>query len=63
MFFTGVAYMIGAGIFTLMPYVIKYGKNAILGFYNRRDFMCFYRIKFFKIKLSISCDDAEYSWI
>ena len=29
MFFTGVAYMIGAGIFTLVPFVIKYGKKML----------------------------------
>ena len=33
MFFTGVSYMIGAGIFSLMPFIIKYGgKNAWLAF-------------------------------
>ena len=33
MFFTGVSYMIGAGIFTLLPFIIKYGgKNAWLAF-------------------------------
>ena len=29
MFFTGISYMIG-GIFTLMPFIIKYGKNRWL---------------------------------
>ena len=35
MLFTGIAYMVCAGIFTLMPYVIQYGKkNSVFSIFN-----------------------------
>ena len=64
MFFTGVAYMIGAGIFTLMPYVIKYGKkNAILAFIIGGVLCVFTGLSFSRLNYQYPVNDAEYSWI
>ena len=47
MFFTGVSYMIGAGIFTLMPFIIKYGgKNT-----SSTDEECYWLLKEFGFPL------------
>ena len=49
MFFTGVSYMIGAGIFTLLPLIIQYGgKNAWIGICSWRYNQYFNWIKFCK---------------
>ena len=64
MFFTGVAYMIGAGIFTLMPYVIRYGKkNAILAFIIGGVLCVFTGLSFSRLNYQYPVNDAEYSWI
>ena len=64
MFFTGVAYMIGAGIFTLMPFVIKYGKkNAVLAFIIGGILCVFTGLSFSRLNYQYPVNDAEYSWI
>ena len=64
MFFTGVAYMIGAGIFTLMPFVIRYGKkNAILAFLIGGILCLFTGFSFARLNYQYPVNDAEYSWI
>ena len=64
MFFTGVAYMIGAGIFTLVPLVIKYGnKNAVLAFIIGGISCIFTGLSFARLNYQYPVNDAEYSWI
>ena len=64
MFFTGVAYMIGAGIFTLVPFVIKYGnKNAVLAFIIGGIACIFTGLSFARLNYQYPVNDAEYSWI
>lgn len=64
MFFTGVAYMIGAGIFTLLPFVIRYGgKNAVLSFIIGGILCLFTGFSFARLNYQYPVNDAEYSWI
>lgn len=64
MFFTGVSYMIGAGIFTLMPFVIKYGgKNAWLAFVIGGIISIMTGLSFARLNFEYPVNDAEYSWI
>lgn len=64
MFFTGVAYMIGAGIFTLVPFVIKYGKrNSVLAFIIGGILCVFTGLSFSRLNYQYPVNDAEYSWI
>lgn len=64
MFFTGVAYMIGAGIFTLVPFVIKYGKkNAVLAFIIGGIACLLTGLSFARLNYQYPVNDAEYSWI
>ena len=63
MFFTGISYMIGAGIFTLMPFIIKYGgKNAWLAFIIGGIISILTGLSFAKLH-QYPVNDAEYSWI
>ena len=64
MFFTGVSYMIGAGIFTLMPFIIKYGgKNAWLAFIIGGIISILTGLSFARLNFEYPVNDAEYSWI
>ena len=64
MFFTGVSYMIGAGIFTLMPLIIKYGKkNAWMAFIVGGVISILTGLSFARINFEYPVNDAEYSWI
>jgi basic amino acid/polyamine antiporter, APA family len=64
MFFTGVSYMIGAGIFTLMPFIIKYGgKNAWLAFIIGGIISIMTGLSFARLNFQYPVNDAEYSWI
>ena len=64
MFFTGVSYMIGAGIFTLMPFIIKYGgKNAWVAFLIGGIIRIRTGLSFARLNFQYPVNDAEYSWI
>merc|ERR1711991_579761 len=64
MFFTGVSYMIGAGIFTLMPFIIKYGgKNAWMAFIIGGIISIMTGLSFARLNFEYPVNDAEYSWI
>tara|TARA_B100000242_G_C43026572_1_gene477997 strand:+ start:293 stop:1672 length:1380 start_codon:yes stop_codon:yes gene_type:complete len=64
MFFTGISYMIGAGIFTLMPFIIKYGgKNASLAFIIGGIISIMTGLSFARLNYQYPVNDAEYSWI
>lgn len=64
MFFTGISYMIGAGIFTLMPFIIKYGgKNAWLAFIIGGIISILTGLSFARLNYQYPVNDAEYSWI
>ena len=64
MFFTGVSYMIGAGIFTLMPFIIRYGgKNAWLSFIVGGIISIMTGLSFARLNFEFPVNDAEYSWI
>ena len=64
MFFTGVAYMIGVGIFALMPYIIKYGqKNSVLAFIIGGILCTMTGLSFARLNYQYPVNDAEYSWI
>lgn len=64
MFFTGVSYMIGAGIFTLMPFIIKYGgKNAWFAFIIGGIISIMTGLSFARLNFQYPVNDAEYSWI
>ena len=64
MLFTGIAYMVCAGIFTLMPYVIQYGKkNSVLAFLIGGIVCILTSISFSKLNYEYPFNDAEYSWI
>jgi len=64
MFFTGISYMIGAGIFTLMPFIIKYGgKNAWMAFLVGGLISIMTGLSFARLNFQYPVNDAEYSWI
>ena len=64
MFFTGISYMIGAGIFTLMPFIIKYGgKNAWMAFLIGGVISIMTGLSFARLNFQYPVNDAEYSWI
>ena len=64
MFFTGVSYMIGAGIFTLLPFIIKYGgKNAWMAFVFGGIISILTGLSFARLNYQYPVNDAEYSWI
>ena len=64
MFFTGISYMIGAGIFTLMPFIIKYGgKNAWMAFLIGGIISILTGLSFARLNFQYPVNDAEYSWI
>lgn len=64
LFFSGVAYMIGVGIFALMPYIIKYGKkNSVLAFIIGGILCTLTGFSFCRLNYQYPVNDAEYSWI
>lgn len=64
LFFSGTAYMIGVGIFALMPYIIKYGKNnSVLAFIIGGVLCAFTGLSFSRLNYQYPVNDAEYSWI
>ncbi len=64
MFFTGISYMIGAGIFTLIPFIIKYGKkNSWLAFVIGGIISIMTGLSFARLNFEYPVNDAEYSWI
>ena len=64
MFFTGVSYMVGAGIVTLMRFIIKYGgKNAWLAFILGGIISIMTGLSFARLNFQYPVNDAEYSWI
>ena len=64
MFITGISYMIGAGIFTLLPLIIKYGKNnAWMSFLIGGIISIMTGLSFARLNFEYPVNDAEYSWI
>ena len=64
MFFTGISYMIGAGIFTLMPFIIRYGgRNAWMAFLIGGLISIMTGLSFARLNFQYPVNDAEYSWI
>ena len=64
MFITGISYMIGAGIFTLLPFIIKYGKNnAWMAFLIGGIISIMTGLSFARLNFEYPVNDAEYSWI
>ena len=62
--FTGLSYMVGAGIFTLMPFIIKYGKrNAWMAFLIGGIISIMTGLSFARLNFEYPVNDAEYSWI
>ena len=56
--------MIGAGIFTLMPFIIKYGgKNAWIAFIIGGIISIMTGLSFARLNFQYPVNDAEYSWI
>ena len=62
MFFTGI-YMIGAGIFTLLPFIIKYGgKILLMAFVFGGIISILTGLSFARLNYQYPVNDAEYSW-
>ena len=64
LFFAGFGFIIGAGIFTLIPLIIKYGKgNSWLSFVIG-GFVCLLTgLSYARLNQEYPVNDAEYSWI
>ena len=64
LFFTGFGFIVGAGIFSLMPYIIKQGKkHSWLSFVIGGLICLITGLSYSKLNLIYPSNDAEYSWI
>lgn len=64
LFFAGFGFIIGAGIFTLMPLIIKYGKGYSWISFILGGFICLLTgLSYAKLNQEYPSNDAEYSWI
>lgn len=64
LFFAGYGFIIGAGIFTLMPFIIKYSKgNSWLAFVMGGIICVLVGLSYSKLNLKFPTNDAEYVWI
>ena len=64
LFFTGFGFIVGAGIFSLMPYIIKQGKqHSWLSFVIGGLICLITGLSYSKLNLTYPSNDAEYSWI
>ena len=62
--FAGFGYIVGAGIFTLLPFIIKYAKgNTWLAFVLGGVISILTGLSYAKLNLDLPSNDAEYSWI
>lgn len=62
--FAGFGYIVGAGIFTLLPFIIKYAKgNTWLAFVLGGIISILTGLSYAKLNLDLPSNDAEYSWI
>ena len=64
LFFAGFGFIIGAGIFTLMPLIIKYGKGSSWLSFVVGGLVCLLTgLSYAKLNQEYPSNDAEYSWI
>ena len=64
LFFAGFGFIIGAGIFTLMPLIIKYGKGSSWLSFVVGGLVCLLTgLSYAKLNQKYPSNDAEYSWI
>lgn len=62
--FAGFGYIVGAGIFTLLPFIIKYAKgNTWLAFVLGGIISILTGLSYAKLNLDLPSNDAEYTWI
>lgn len=62
--FAGFGYIVGAGIFTLLPFIIKYAKgNTWLAFLLGGIISILTGLSYAKLNLDLPSNDAEYTWI
>tara|TARA_A100001015_G_scaffold253246_1_gene293316 strand:+ start:1222 stop:2556 length:1335 start_codon:yes stop_codon:yes gene_type:complete len=62
--FAGFGYIVGAGIFTLLPFIIKYAKgNTWIAFVLGGIISILTGLSYAKLNLDLPSNDAEYSWI
>ena len=62
--FAGFGYIVGAGIFTLLPFIIKYSKgNTWLAFVLGGIISILTGLSYAKLNLDLPSNDAEYTWI
>ena len=62
--FAGFGYIVGAGIFTLLPFIIKYSKgNTWLAFVLGGIISILTGLSYAKLNLELPSNDAEYTWI
>ena len=64
LFFAGYGFIVGAGIFSLMPYVIKHGKGLSWLSFVVGGLVCLITgLSYAKLNSLYPSNDAEYSWI
>ena len=64
LFFAGYGFIVGAGIFSLMPFVIKYGKGLSWLSFVFGGLVCLITgLSYAKLNSLYPSNDAEYSWI
>jgi basic amino acid/polyamine antiporter, APA family len=64
LFFAGYGFIVGAGIFSLMPYVIKHGKGVSWLSFIVGGLVCLITgLSYAKLNSLYPSNDAEYSWI
>lgn len=64
LFFAGFGFIIGAGIFTLMPLIIKYGRGSSWLSFVIGGLICLLTgLSYAKLNQEYPSNDAEYSWI
>ena len=62
--FAGFGYIVGAGIFTLLPFIIKYAKgNTWLAFVLGGLISILNGLSYAKLSLDLPSNDGEYTWI
>jgi len=64
LFFAGYGFIVGAGIFSLMPYVIKFGKGSSWLSFVIGGIVCLITgLSYAKLNSLYPSNDAEYAWI
>ncbi len=64
LFFAGYGFIVGAGIFSLLPYIIKYGKGYSWFSFVVGGIICLITgLSYAKLNSLYPSNDAEYSWI